>query len=96
MLFNILKSQILLYSCSTVSVAINSDMIINIRKWAPDERLTAFTNGRTQTYNEMAELVMFLITVYFKESSMAKIISIKDVTSIEGAFWTYCWTIVWW
>jgi len=66
-LFNILKTWILLDSCSTVSIARNSDMVVNIRKCAPDERLAVFTNGSAQTYNKMAEIFMFPITVHFKE-----------------------------
>ena len=83
--FNIPSSCILLDTCSTCDVANNPDLVNNIRTCTPEERLTAYTNGEKQVYNLCAELNILPITVHFKKSSMATILSFKTVSAIPGA-----------
>ena len=83
--FNIPKSWLLLDTCSTCNVSNNPTLVSNIHNCMPGENLTAYTNGGAQSYNKLADLKAFPLEVYFKENSMATIISMKSVTEIQGA-----------
>ena len=54
-------------------------IVDNIRTCAPEDRLTAYTNGGEQVYNLIADLKFLPIEVHFKKSSMATILSFKTV-----------------
>ena len=61
-------------------VSNNSNLVTNIRHCSNQNVLTAYTNGGVQKYVRLLP-----ITVYFKESSMATILSLESVSDIPGA-----------
>jgi len=77
-------SWIFLDTCSTVSVSNNQKLVTNIKQCKSDEVLTVITNGGSQIYTRMVELIMFPLDVHFKKDSMATILSFKDASSIPG------------
>ena len=83
--FHIPLSWLLLDTCSTCDVTNNPALVTNIRACAPNDRLTAYTNGGEQVYNLVANLKILPIEVHFKKSSMATILSLKTVSAIPGA-----------
>ena len=83
--FTIPKTWILLDTCSTCDVSNNTNMVHDIRPCSSENVLTAYTNGGAQRYESLADLRLLPITVHFKESSMATILSFKSVSEIPGA-----------
>ena len=63
---NIPKSWILLYMCSTVSISNNINLGPNVRDCQPDQVLPAITNGGSQFYQQIADLIMLPVTVHIK------------------------------
>ena len=57
----------LLLACSTLSVTNNEVLVSNIHNCAENETLNATTNGGSQLYTQMAELVLFPPIVYSKK-----------------------------
>ena len=78
------KSWVLLDTCSTVSVTNNTNLVTNIRDCEHHEYLKAVTNGGSQLYKQLADMILFPIVVHFKKDSMANILSFKDVFAIPG------------
>mmetsp|Transcript_11443 Transcript_11443/g.16186 ORF Transcript_11443/g.16186 Transcript_11443/m.16186 type:complete len:117 (-) Transcript_11443:1019-1369(-) len=74
--FTIPKSWVLIDTCSTCDVSNNPDLVTNVRACPKQDVLTAYTNGGAQQYEELADLCMLPITVYFKKKSMATILSL--------------------
>ena len=64
--FHIPLSWLLLDTCSTCDVTNNPALVTDIRTCAPNDRLTAYTNGGEQVYNLVANLKMLPIEVHFK------------------------------
>ena len=83
--FNIPLNWILLDTCSTCDVTNNPALVNDIRACKPNDRLTAYTNGGKQVYDQIANLNILPITVHFKKSSMATILSLKTISNIPGA-----------
>ena len=48
------------------------------------EVLTILTNGGKQVYDQMAVMKEYPLQVYFKENSLANIVSLQDVASMPG------------
>ena len=84
-LFNIPKSWLLLDTCSTCNVSNSPDLVSNIRNCMHGEMLTAYTNGGSQCYDQLADLRALPLQVHFKQDSLATILSMKLVTEIPGA-----------
>ena len=80
---NIPKSWILLYMCSTVSISNNINLGPNVRDCQPDQVLPAITNGGSQFYQQIADLIMLPVTVHIKHDSMASILLFEDVSPIS-------------
>ena len=75
--FSILKSWLLLDTCSTCDVFNNPDLVTRIRACTPNEVLLAYTNGESQKFEQIADLCILPITVYFKANYMAIILNLN-------------------
>ena len=74
---------ILLDTCSTVSVFMNQSLVTKIKP-IPDP-MTIITNGGSETFDKLATCNFLPIEVHFNQSSLANILSLKDVANLEGA-----------
>lgn len=63
--FDIPKLCLLLDIYSPVSVTNNDALVTNIHDCADNETITVLTNGGSQLYKQLTELILFHITVYF-------------------------------
>ena len=78
------STWILLDTCSTDSVMNNIEFVSNVRNCSSDEVLRIHTNGGQQVFSKIGRLKFLPLTVHVNESSMANILSLKDVTNIDG------------
>ena len=62
--------------------------VIKVRKCKNDEVITASTNGGTIVYDEIGELTLFPLTVHVNDSSLANILSLKDLLDVPGLYST--------
>ena len=62
---DILKSWVLLDSCSTCDVSNNHNFLSNVKDCNPENRMTAFTNGGEQKYLHFTDMNLLHITVHF-------------------------------
>ena len=81
------KNWILLDTASTVSVSNNSKLVHDIRPCG-DDILTIVTGGGTHTFHHKATFNLLPISTHYDPSSLANIISMKDVASLPGAWVT--------
>ena len=72
------QNWILLDSQSTISILNNRNLVTNIRKCKPSEKVQCFCNGGYQDTDQIAT-VEGLGTVYFNLKSLANILSLADV-----------------
>ena len=82
------KTWVLLDTCSTASVACNSDLVTEIQGCSKDEVLTIYTNGGSQHYEKKAKMMLFPLKVHFNSESMAKILAFSDVANMDGVYIT--------
>jgi hypothetical protein len=75
---------ILLDTCSTASVACNKDLVVDLQPCNSEDSLTLYTNGGTQNFNSKGMMTLFPLAVHFNSASMANILSMKDVVSMDG------------
>jgi hypothetical protein len=78
------NNWILLDTCSTASVCSNTNLVRNIQDCSPSETLHIVTNGGAQIFNKQGDLNILPLKVHVNESSLANILSLKDVASIPG------------
>ena len=79
------RSWILLDTCSTNSVVSNPNLVSNIRQCNENETLRINTNGGTKVYNQIGDLNLLPLRVHVNETSLANILSLKDVANVSGA-----------
>jgi hypothetical protein len=77
-------SWILLDTCSTASVSNNWSLVGNIRACTDNNTLVLSTNGGPVSFNEMADLKLFEMTVHFNENTMATVLSLSDERLLMG------------
>ena len=75
------KNWLLLDSCSTMSCICNKELVENITTCKDTEVTRVYTNGGHVDYTRKANLQILPFEVFFNESSMANILSLKDVAS---------------
>jgi hypothetical protein len=75
---------ILLDTCSTASVCSNIDLVNDIQDCDPSDVLHIVTNGGTQSFKKTGTLKVLPLQVHVNPSSLANILSLKDVASIPG------------
>ena len=78
------KNWILLDTASTVSVSNNPALVHDIQP-CRDDVLTIVTGGGTHTFDQKEVFNLLHIAAHFDLSSLANIISMKDVASLPGA-----------
>ena len=79
---------ILLDTCSTASVAGNSNLVTDIKHCENENELYVATNGGGMVYTSEAKLKLFPLVVHYNPNSIATILSIKDVASLPGCYMT--------
>jgi len=75
---------ILLDTFTTHSVSNNAGLVTNIRPCAERKTLTIDMKGGPKTFRSKAELKMLPIHLYYDKSSLASILSFKDVANIPS------------
>ena len=70
---------LLLDSCSTVSCMKNEAFVTSVTQRSRDDSLRVYTNGGHQDYCMTGILQILPLEVYVNPSSMANIVSLKDV-----------------
>ena len=63
-------------------MACNNELVRNIQVCKTAEKLTIFTNGGPQQYEQVADMSIPPMKVHFNALSMANILSLSDVVSI--------------
>ena len=56
----------------------NLTLVKNIRDYAPEEMLTAYTNGGAQRYEKVADLRILPLTIHFKQNSQVTVIHLYN------------------
>ena len=82
------KDWILLDTCSTDNVCNNRQLVKNIRKCGPDNSLEIRTNGGSIVYDNIGDLMLLPLKIFFNENSIANILSLKHVADIPGVYIT--------
>ena len=77
---------IMLDSCSESSVFMNPSLVTNIHECEPNERIMLVTNGNGSiTFDKFAVPKLFpQLKVHFNSSSMANILSLRDVAALPN------------
>ena len=76
---------IMLDSCSESSVVMNPDLVTDIRTCAPHECIQVVTNGNGSViFDKMGTLSLLPLAVHVNVDSMANILSLRDVSNIDG------------
>lgn len=84
LLGDIPSTWIILDTASTLSCAHNFELVTNVRKCDPGNEITALTNGGSKHFDKEADLKLLPIKMAMNPTSMANIVSMKDVTSLQG------------
>jgi len=77
------RTWILLDTCSTHSMSNNSNQVHNISRCADSNILVISTNGGDRWFTQKVTLNIFWIKVHFNESSLANILSLKDIAKFQ-------------
>ena len=79
------KNIIMLDSCSESSVVMNASLLHDVRDSSTDETIQVLSNGNgSVVFSQLGTLNLFPMTVYLNPSSMANILSLRDVSNIPG------------
>ena len=84
----IIKTWILLDSCSTDTVIENPDLVANIRTGSADKELRIITNKGSVIYKEVADSRGLPLKVHFNKDSLANVLSFKQVLEFSGVIIT--------
>ena len=75
----------LLDTCFICNVSNNLKFVKDLRAYSNEYMFIVYTNSGIQKYNQLVDLRLLPITVYYKQASIATILSFKSVSEIPGA-----------
>lgn len=83
--YSILKTWLLIDSCSGVNCANNPDFLTGIRRCNSRELTTIATNGGSFTFRQIGDCKYFPLPMHYASESLTNIVSFADLDSIKGA-----------
>ena len=75
---------ILLDTCSSDSVFRSSKFVSNITQCSEDNILNIISNGGSYTYDTTATFDIFSMLIYFKENTLANVLSFKQIAALPN------------
>ena len=78
------KDWILLDTCSNASVCCNSDLLEKIKHFYAQEILEIVTNGGSQRYKKISQLIILPMNGHYNPTSLTNIIYLKGVVGLNG------------
>jgi hypothetical protein len=76
--------RLLLDTCSTDKVCINSRLLHDVRKCKKDEALMIMTNGGSMKYSTIGKMGILSISSYYNKNSLANIVSMQKLLEVQG------------